>query len=217
MAGLFLWNAKISKNIAEIPADLLQNPENLSPEMAEQTLSLVKGHVISIMAYTILLLIFVFLAWTLFKGIIWNITLKKKFTLKYYNQFTLLNLLWFALWLIPVILIIISLKRKPSIIFLLLALIFIIYLTNILYILFTKKNLIKHALKNTFKIGFNKIHFFLLPYALMLITMLIISLILLPANFLPERIFTSISTIVLVFYLAWARFYLADVVSGLAK
>jgi len=217
MAGLFLWNAKISKNIAEIPADLLQNPENLSPEMAEQTLSTIKGHIISIMAYTILLLVFVFLAWTLFKGIIWNIILKKKFTLKYYKKFTLLNLLWFALWLIPVILIIISLKRKPSAIFLLLALIFLIYFTNILYILFTKKNLIKHALKNTFNLGLNKIHFFLLPYALMLITMLIISLIIWPANFLPERVFTSISTIVLVFYLAWARFYLADVVNELTK
>ena len=217
IAGLFLWNANISKKIAEIPVDLLQDPESLSPEMAEQTLSLLKAPLISVMIATIILLTFIFLIWTFFKGIIWNLVLKKKFGLKYYYKFILLNLFWFALWLIPAFLIIISLKRKPSAIFLLLVLIFLIYFTNILYILFTKRNLIKEALKNTFKLGFNKIHFFLLPYILMLVTMLIISLILWPTHFLPERIYTSISTLALVFYLAWLRFYLADVVSELAK
>ena len=217
IGGLYVWNSGVAKGIESIPKELLENPENLSPEKTQETALLMKDYLISIVGYTILLVIFIFLIWCLFKGYIWNLALKKKFNLKYYGKFLLLNLLWIAIWLVPLILLFILLKTKPSAKFLVIILVFLVYFTNILYILFTKNNLIMESIKNAFNLGFNKIHLFVLPYVLIILAMVVVSLVTWPTSFLPVKVYTFISTLALVFLLAWARLYLADVVKDVSR
>ena len=215
MTGLFVWNNKVMEKTNEISPDLLENPANLSPENAAETAALIKGFVVSVIACTLLLLVFLLIVWSFSRGIIWNMVFKKGFTFKYYRKFLLLNLLWFAAWLIPVVLIIASLKRKPSAMVLLIIFVLFCYLTALIYIIFTKNNLIWESIKEVFKLGFGKIQFFILPCIFLILTMAVISLILWPTHFFPQKAYLVISTVSMVLYLAWARFYIADVVKSI--
>lgn len=217
MSSLLVWNGIAKKEIEKIPPELLQNPENLSPENAGETAALMKSSLITIVGSTIALLIFIFMIWCLFKGLIWSTVLRKKFSLGYYGKFLLINLAWFIIWIIPIFFILIALRVRPSIMLMFVIIAIFSHFTNLLYISFTKDNSIKESFKKAFQIGIYKIQFLLTPYVFIIALMVVISTLLWPAQFLNEKAYIAISTLVMVFYIAWARFYLVDVVNKIPE
>lgn len=159
--------------------------------------------------YFILFIIIIILIYTLFKGLIYCKTLNKKFSLKYYYKFILLNLIW----LTSCILISYALLRLlPNFYFFLLLLILWAYFTLILYIDFTEKLKIKSAIESLYKIGIMNFHKIITPYLYALAVFIIIALVSMLFIFIPDLLSSILSSILLLLFMAWLRFYLADAI-----
>jgi len=91
-----------------------------------------------------------------------------------------------------------------------------IYLINfilILYFYFTKKNKILDSFKNTFDIAVKKIHLLYIPCLIMSLVFVLLSVITIPLNILPEWLTLLFLLIFLVIYAAWVRFYITAVIA----
>ena len=148
------------------------------------------------------------LGWSLFKGIIYNMLLKKRFTKRFYYKFSLLNLIWFVFWIIVLLLIILIFKNTiwPSLFYLFL--LFALYLGIILYVNFVDKQDIKDCIKKAFHFGITKIKYFLLPLLTIFVIFIILSFILNITTMLPLAISAIIVVIALLIFIAWSRHYL---------
>ena len=82
---------------------------------------------------------------------------------------------------------------------------------------FTKKNKILDSFKNTFDIAVKKIHLLYIPYLIISLVLVLLSVITIPFNILPAWLTSLISFVLLVIYAAWARFYIAAVIAKLER
>jgi len=181
-------------------------------------------------------LLLVFLLWCLFKGLIYNYILKKRFTLSYYLKFIVLNLIWSVFWIIlffiPVSYAYKMLEQSvtagsftaqtyaiPLSVPILLALmvIIMIHLTTVLYISFTKNPRIFSSIKKTFFLGIGKFHKFIVPYIFVAVILILLSFINLIFAIFPETAEMILSSIFLLVFIAWFRFYLIRVIDKLEK
>ncbi|OIO62072.1 hypothetical protein COY26_02920 [Candidatus Woesearchaeota archaeon CG_4_10_14_0_2_um_filter_33_10] len=232
--ALFLCGMWLNSSASKISGlDLTTLTENAINELAALK-SFYYGAIICL----ILLIIFLFFAWSFFQGFIWNTILKKKFNLDYFKKFLLLNLACIPLSIIPFFIALICLRLFNSIIlffstaglntslvmFVLLilsAFIFLpimLYLINfisILYFYFTKKSKILDSFKDTFKIAVKKIHLLYIPCLVMSLAFVFLAVITIPLNILPLWLISLVSFVLLVIYAAWARFYIVAVIAKL--
>lgn len=191
-----------------LPMSLLQ----LETENAEKLLSDLTGFYFLLIATVILILLTIIIDWSIFKGLAWGFTVKRKFNFKFFLRFFLLNLAWLGIFIILIFLFAFAFKQELLPIYMSILLIVWIYFTNIIYALFTKKGDLK-SIKKAFKLGFTKVHYFILPYTVLLVILLIIYFIMSLITFLPYGIGLALIILILLFYFAWARFYIVDVVS----
>jgi len=179
-------------------------------------LTQLQGFILTLVIGFLLIALIIFIAMCVFKLLIWLKTAKKEFKLAYLKKFILLNILWFLLWLIPIIIIFLFIKRELIAPLLLIIFILAVYFTNILYILFTEKRDIS-TIKNTFKLGFKKIYLFIIPYIIITILLLVTFQLYWLYKFTPQNIQSIITLIIILIYAAWARIYLYNVVSSIRK
>ncbi len=234
--ALFLWSNWVTNSALKIHGlDL-----TILTEDAVNELALLKSFYYGTLIYSILLIIFLFLAWSFFQGFIWNTILKKKFNLDYFKKFLLLNLACIPLFIILYFLAVICLGFFDLVLlffstsglntslamFILLilvsfiflpALLYMINFISIIYIYFTKKNKILDSFKSTFDIAVKKIHLLYIPYLIISLVLVLLSVITIPFNILPAWLTSLISFVLLVIYAAWARFYIAAVIVKLER
>lgn len=230
--ALFLWSLWLSGSALKILGlDLTVINENLV-----QKLAALKSFYYGTLVFSLLLIIFLFFAWSFFQGQIWNTILKKKFDLDYFKKFLLLNLACIPLLIILFFIAFVCLRLFNSIILffsttglntsfimfillILFAFIFLpimLYLINfvlILYFYFTNKKKILDSFKNTFNIAVKKIHLIYIPCLIMSLVFVLLSVITIPFNILPTWLASLFSLIFLIFYAAWIRFYIATVIA----
>ncbi|MBU4493619.1 MAG: hypothetical protein KKA61_04570 [Nanoarchaeota archaeon] len=230
--ALFLWRLWLNSSASKIQGlDLTVVNENLVQELAA-----LKSFYYGILICSLLLIIFLFFAWSFFQGFIWNTILKKKFDLDYFKKFLLLNLACIPLSIIlffiaaicigffnSIFLFFSTTGLNTSIVMFILLILFafiflpiMLYLINfilILYFYFTKKNKILDSFKNTFNIAVKKIHLLYIPCLIMSLVFVLLSVITIPLNILPEWLTSLFSLIFLIFYAAWIRFYIAAVIA----
>ena len=195
--------------------DLTQNLLGLSQQSATQLLSSVRGVFFFLILSAIIFIILMTINWSFFKGWIWSITTNKKFNLKFFKKFFLLNIIWLPTWFILIFLFAIIIKPQTAAIFMLITLIIAFYFTNILYPLFLKNNKIS-VIKEAFKLGIKKIHHFVVPYLIIIILLLTISRIysLITLNiYINPNIFFG----VLLIFVAWLRYYFVEIVDSLRQ
>ena len=230
--ALFLWSMWVSSSASRISGLEL----DMLTENALQEVAAIKSFYYGTLACSLLLIIFLFLAWSFFQGFIWNTILKKKFNLDYFKKFLLLNLACIPLSIILFFIAAVCLKLFKSIIllfsatglntslvmFILLALFTFVFLPIMLYIInfililyfyFTKKNKILDSFKNTFDIAVKKIHLLYIPCLIMSLVFVLLAVITIPLNILPEWLSSLFSLIFLVIYAAWMRFYITAVIA----
>lgn len=209
-AGRFLIT-QIQKKSTNI--DLTQNLLELSQQNAAQLLSSLKEFFFFIIILLILFVIAVIINWSIIKGIIWNFTKHKKPSLKFMKKFLLLNFIWLPIWILIFLLIAFGIKQSAAPIFMIIAFMLAVYFTNILYPLFLANNKIS-SIKESFRLGFKKIHYFIIPYiiiiALFLILSKIYSIAVLGINISPYVSYTFI-----IIYIAWIRYYMVEVVNSI--
>ena len=204
--------------------DFGQNLFQLGAENAEALLAGLKGFLFVLIGMLLLMFLVIIIDWSIFKGLSWGFTLKKKFSFNYFLRFFLLNLVWLGMLAVLMFLIALAFKGEPLMLLgisfeagmasiYLLALMGIwLYFTNIIYVLFLKNE--KKAVRKALKLGFKKIHYFILPYAVLVVILLAIFAIMSLITYLPFGIGLTIMTLMILFYLAWARFYIVGVVES---
>lgn len=194
--------------------------QNLASEVA--------GFFFFFIALIMLIIILIIINYSIFKGIVWCMSLNKKFNLKFFFKFLLLNLRWLGLYCILLLAFGMVFKSEPMMflglyfhsgiaaIYQLILTIFWIYFTNIIYTLFIKNK--KKPVREGLKFGFKNLFSFFLPYLTLTIILSIIFLItrsfisLFPTAY---GIGLTIISILLLSYLAWARYYIIDVIESI--
>jgi len=193
-----------------LPQNLLQ----VGAENADKLLADLRGFYFLLIAMLILMSITIILDWSIFKGLAWGLTIKRKFNFKFFLRFFLLNLPWLGSFIILIFLFAFAFKQASLPIYMLILLIIWIYFTNIIYTLFIKNPNLK-SIKKAFKLAFTKFHYFILPYTVLLIILIMIYLVMNLTILLPFGIGFTIMILMLLFYLAWARFYIVDVIESI--
>jgi len=229
--ALFLWSIWVSSSASRISGLELE----MLTENALEELAALKSFYYGTLVCSLLLIIFLFLAWSFFQGFIWNTILKKKFNLDYFKKFLLLNLTCIPLSIIIFFIAVICFGFFKSVflffsttgvntglvMFILLVLFtfillpIMLYLVNfiwILYFYFTKKNKILDSFKNTFDVGVKKIHLLYIPCLIMSLVFVLLAVITIPFNIFPAWLSSLFSLIFLVIYAVWMRFYIAAVI-----
>ena len=235
---LFFWGEFIKTIFSKIGEFDLTKFTEATIEQISHLKNFYYGTIISLL----ILMVLLFITWSFFKGLIWNKTLNKHFTFKYFKKFLLLNLACIPILLLVIfIVLLISLPYSTLIlslnsilnksiasfiIFIVTYLIFIpiiVYLMfplSVTYMYFTKNNNIKKSLKKTFKIVIKKIHLLYFPCLMMSFMLFLISIVTTPLNSLSGPVLPLVSIILLilsVIYTAWARFYIVDVIAKLER
>ena len=208
---IIFWLQRIQEKMAafSLPADVL----SLGYERAQQLVSEAKAfYYLLIFSFIVLLIAIIFLA-SLLKGIIWAKTTNTKITLALISKFLGLNLIWMGFWFLLVVLN--SLFALPTSAPILMAITIIlgIYFTNTLYTIFMKKQIIK-SIVNAIKLNIQKIHLFLLPYALISLIFFIIVRI---SNILKFRYSTIAFGLLVLTYAAVVRYYLSALILEIEK
>ncbi len=230
--ALSLCGAWLNSSASKIGGlDLITLTENAVNELAA-----LKSFYYGLIVCSILLIIFLFLAWSFFQGFIWNTILKKKFDLSYFKKFLLLNLACIPISIILFFIAIICIEffnliflffstsgLNTSLVMFILLVLFtfvflpiLLYLINfisVLYFYFTKKKKISYSFKNTFDIAVKKIHLLYIPYLMMSLVFVLLSVITIPLNILPTWLTSLFLLIFLIFYAAWVRFYIAVIIA----
>ncbi|MBS3131058.1 hypothetical protein J4212_01380 [Candidatus Woesearchaeota archaeon] len=147
---------------------LLSKILSLTQQQAENLVSQLIWILVRLLSIIIGAYIALILAWSLFKGISWNIAANKRFDVAFFRKFFLLNLFWAAILL--ALFLIISLGfQQSSVPMSLLAVSFIfLYFTPIIYAINTEKRRFG-SIASGLKMGILKIHYFVLPFALSLL------------------------------------------------
>jgi len=202
----------IEKKAANV--DLAQNLLGLDQQAASGLLTSLRGFFFFLIISAILFLVLVAINWSVFKGLIWTATANKKFNFKFFKKFLLLNLIWLPSWFLLIFLFAVIINPETSPIFMMIILGMAFYFTNILYPLFLKENKLR-KIKEAFKLGIKKIHYFIVPYAIIGILLYAISkgysLIVLSVNLNPNVFFG-----ILLIFIAWLRYYFVEIVYSLS-
>ncbi|MBI2134532.1 hypothetical protein HYU09_00945 [Candidatus Woesearchaeota archaeon] len=203
----------IEKKAANV--DLTQNLLGLNQQAAAGLLGSVRGFFFFLIFSAILFLLLMVINWSIFKGLIWTITANKKFNFNFLKKFFLLNLVWLPFWFLLIFLFAVIINPATAPILMIITVITAFYFTNILYPLFLRDNKLR-KIKEAFKLGIKKIHYFIVPYAVIGVLFYIISKAysLIAANIgLNPNVFFGI----LLVFIAWARYYFVEIVGSLSK
>ena len=161
--------------------------------------------------YFLLLVIF----WAVFKGSFWSILMKRSYSMRYVLNYFWLSLLWLGIWT-GIFIGSLFLFKDSVIVGVMLLFGFLFLHTSIpVYIVFTKENKIKHALKEGLSIAIGGIHHFLIPYAFIIIFYvgLMVS-ILFPLLRMATGGFAGIiSGLFTIVFLVWCRVYLLEMIA----
>jgi len=157
-------------------------------------------------AVTLLLII----AYSVFKGLIWLQIMKKKVSAGFLKRFFLLNLCWWLILLIPIIIFVLGAKQEYLFYCVILFAILYVHFTSILHYVFTNNLRIGKAVKQAFAITFIDIKQFLLPYSyIILVYFILLQIFWIVPKTANIMLFASI--LFIVFFLAWYRLYLAEI------
>lgn len=213
LSGLIiaLWFQRVISRLYsfQLPSDII----SLGYDRAQQLVKDVRlFYILLIVSFVLLLLAIIFIA-SILKGIIWAKTTKTKITLALVSKFLALNLIWMGFWLVLIVLMPVLLEPTISTFAIGIAIIISLYLTNTLYTFFMKEQKLGKMLK---AIAFNasKIHFFLLPYSIIILLFILVVKASSLVKFNYSPIFTSL---LIVIFAALVRYYHSALVIEIEK
>lgn len=212
----FIWFILLNNQYSRLLGIDLANMFALGITYAERSVAIMKGFFLFVILSAIILTIFIILNLSLFKGLIWSRICREKFTIKFFIKFLLLNAIWIIIWLIAAVIIAVGVKVNIAQYLIILLAIVFVYFTIFLYMFFTKNKKLK-AIKDAFKFGITKVHYFVLPYILVILVFILISQLYWLYRFLPYKIGMIVTSLILLGFLAWFRLYIYSVFSATLK
>ncbi len=191
----------------------LSNVLTQSELQLNATTTIMERFIVFILIAVISFILFMAANWSFFQSVIWSILLQKKFTLKFFGKFLLLNMVWFLPWL--ALIFIIWFGAKPNLLIILLALLILsfFHFSFILYALFAKESKFRE-IKEAIKSGVCKLHYFILPYIFVLIIFMIISILsnLLAIRFLNGLIIAGLNLVLFLIFFSWLECCVGNIV-----
>ena len=181
-------------------------------KLSTMTLSNVFSLVVMLFAYLFAVTLLLLAAYSVFKCLVWLTIFDKKADARYFKGFFLLNLCW---WLILIIPLVIVLGAKQEYIFYCVVIFAVLYIhfTSVMHFVFMKNLKIGKAIKQAFTTTFSNFSNFLLPYSYaILVYFILLQVFWIVPNLQNLMLFASI--LFIVFYLAWYRLYLVKVVGS---
>ncbi|MBI3888090.1 hypothetical protein HY310_03425 [Candidatus Microgenomates bacterium] len=203
-----LWARRIGEKISGI---YLPSPDSLAAlgiGKAQQAAAEARAFFfLLIFSIVLMAIVIIFLA-SVLKGIIWAKTTNTKITLSLLSKFLALNLAWMRFWFAIIFLISYMVKQESAPVFIGITIILSLYFTNTLYTIFMKKQKFS-AIIDSIKLNVKKIHLFLLPYAVIFLSLYII---LRAGRFYKSAYSEILSGLIILIYLAFARYYISSLV-----
>ncbi|MBU0536511.1 MAG: hypothetical protein KKE20_06080 [Nanoarchaeota archaeon] len=211
--------AFVMKNVVKPIEGIDPNLMLMSPDTATDIQSvLVKmvGYlIILIIVYALLLL----LSYWFSRYLVWTTLLDKRFSIKALGKFLLLNIIWFAVIGILVFLIVLPIKSMSSSTLLMVYSLFMVfvpsivllYFTYLVYYIFTEREEIFSSLKDTFILGVRHFKQLWFPAVMMFALFVVVSLISMLSNFMPNIVSDIYVGVLLVAVLTWMKLYAASV------
>ncbi len=197
---------------------MLNPPEGLDIATMTMHVQIIKGVYFNSIQDVVFAIILAIFFYSVLKSLIWARVMKKKPEWSYLSGFFITSILWFAAWTLLCVGTYFLFTPKAIMILYLIVTILLLHLTPILNMQLaktSKKLLSMNSVKKTFKLGFARVHHFLLPYAFLIVTFIVIYFAL---RFILQaiKIMPEVSTVILVIYLmlyfSWHRIYLAKVI-----
>ncbi len=213
---LTFLTAVVAKNFI-IAAMYRLGPANLTPAIlmdpavAAQTLSTMRWFFISIAFVLFALFLVELIVYSACKGFVWLVLLGRKPSWQFFKGFFKLNLTWWLLWIVPVIVLFFGLKPEFFPYVAVVILVLYLHLTGLLHIAYTKTLSIRKAFAEAFGTGI-RLHYYILPYTLAFaVYWLAVQLF----RFLPQEQRTMLvaAIIFVIFFLAWFRGFLLRLIT----
>lgn len=186
---------------------------SLSSQQAELLLANSKSLLFLIIFSVILLAIAVIFIASILKGIIWAKTLNAKISFALISKFLAINLIWMGFWLAIFFLILFLIKEQSVFVFLIIAVVFSILLTNTLYTKFIRENKFS-AIFTAIKLTIAKIHMLILPYIIIFALLLILIRL---SNLLQSQYSSIFVSFVVIAYAAIVRYYISTLMEEVEK
>ena len=213
LSGSFVvfWLQRVQTKMASfnVPSDII----SLGYERAQQLVGEVKIFYLTIIFSFILLLIAIIFLASILKGIIWAKTTKTKLSFALISKFLGLNLVWMGFWFVLFLLISLFIEPASAPKFMIITIALGLYFTNTLYALFMKKPEFKSII-HAVKLNIAKIHLFLLPYAVIALTLFVVVRLVSLLKFQHSNILLGLIVII---YAAVVRYYISALVLEIKK
>jgi hypothetical protein len=209
-SGNYLNNKALDTTANSNLAELVQQEDS---ETAMLVLEKMKGLLISIIAIALGVLICIILFYSLFKGIIWDITYKVKPSVNRLLKFFLLNLFWLPVLAIFLVMLSVTFKVEFAAKLLILYFAVAIHLTIVLNAVFVHTGKVWQSLNKMFSIAFRKIQYFIIPYAAIIIVSYAVLLLSGLLRFIDPRILAIIMVAsIMPLLMAISRVYISQVI-----
>jgi len=229
---IYLFSYLMSRKMSAIDPDILSKLNSLANVTASQSLQIQQAaQAMNSFFYTliigvILMILITLFAFTLTRALIWNHLLKKKFDIKKYLRFNLLNL---VLAVILAVILYILLKIRIGItglfvkisfnfavvlsgILYLLIFIAIIYFVSLVYINYTKKAEVFGSLTRVFRLIKTRFQKISISYLFILLASAVITLIAMLRWLLPVYLQSYLNYALVLIFLAWMRIYIVKII-----
>jgi|GEM_PF-3019967 len=227
IAALFAGHLVLKYNINQLGpeiGEISRTLEGLPKASTPFFLEYVQGDLTSVyrtmIAYLLVFAAYALLVWTAFKSMIYVVVNKVRFSLGLYWRFFVVNMVWaavfifliYALQMVMFYLLVRSIESSlfSQVFFLVVmsfSLLLLFYLTVSLFTHLTVSCSIKAAVKGFFSVGVRRIRYVLLPVLFQFIVLVLINLLLFILIKMPNRYFMILTSLILLSYFVWLRFY----------
>ena len=212
----WIWNSFVGlispKNLQNIQSISQQQLQALASTNAElQTFTVI--FTISM----VLLFLLSILAWVFSRALIWNRIMDKKLSLRYIWKYSILNVLWWIILAIVFGALLMAFMSVKTAVVIIIALTVLAYLLAILFFFATQFISIKFtvdsklrvfsSIKAAFAFTFGKLGKIAVPALFLLLVFAVFNLLVFLAALLPESVSLSLSMIMLLVFMMWARYY----------
>lgn len=165
-------------------------------EQIESASLIIRNLIIFGIILAVFFTVFMIINWSYFQGLIYKRLMGRKLDLKYLGRFSFVNLIWIVVWFLIINLVFFGSRQNLSEIGSILLILMFIYLTNILYTQFAFNG--KYAdIGTTFKLGYIKGSFLLIPFVLFYGTYIVLTVLYRLVPFIDQ----SVNVAVFVFYI----------------
>lgn len=207
--GLYAFLKSNIEKLRTIPLETSLNPAMLSA-YNDVLQSFFINAIIALVVFYLLALI----AYSISRGMIWLVLLKKQARTQFFMRLGLLNLIWCTIWVFIAGFFFATMKSSLAIIalFAIIAILYI-HLTTVLHYSYTKNNTFRDAFKDAFGIGIGSLARFVQPYCYIFIIYALLSQI---PWIMQGKMQVAITYVLLFAFMAWYRIYMRNTLRRIA-